>query len=113
MNTVDCPYCGHEHDESDLLSNVLPDLDDDNQTDYECEHCEEEFEVSVEFEPSAWAEKIEYTECDRCKSEVRDIFVQGRVLPFPEERGYKKLCRNCFSEEYRQEIEKNKGYTKI
>lgn len=91
-DTVDCPYCGHENDMSDGLT----DLPSDNKFDHECENCEKEFEVEVEFEPSYGANKIEYSSCEKCGVEIRDPNVRGKVFPFPKSVKENSVCNACF-----------------
>ncbi|MEK4025819.1 hypothetical protein [Sporosarcina sp. FSL W7-1283] len=90
-NTVECPYCEHENDMSDGLT----DLPSDNRFDTECEICEKEFEVEVEFSPDYSGSKIEYKDCDLCGESVRDINEKGRMFPFPENTNATKLCKSC------------------
>lgn len=78
-DTVECPYCGCENDMSDALSDGLS---DDNKLDWECQGCEKEFEVTVEFEPTYSADKIVYHKCDECGTKTRDIYKEGRVSHF-------------------------------
>lgn len=90
-DTVECPYCGYENDMSDGCT----DLPDDNKFDHECENCEKEFEVEVEFDPIYSANKIEYAKCECCNREVRGIYERGRVFPFPKVREA-RLCQKCW-----------------
>ncbi|MMZ66439.1 hypothetical protein D1872_289380 [compost metagenome] len=92
-DTVDCPYCGHENDMSDALTDGLS---SDNTFDHECSNCEKEFEVYVEFDPSFSASKIEYTNCDNCGDKTRDIREKGRIFPFPKALEGKRVCKSCF-----------------
>lgn len=105
-DTVDCPYCGYENDMSDALCDGCP---DDNKMDWECQSCEKEFEVEIEFEPSYSASKIEYVDCGMCNKTVRDIYEKGRIVPFPKGLEDKKLCKDCFykalHEEYKKGVE--------
>lgn len=55
-DTVECPYCEHDNDMTDGLT----DLPDSLTFDTECEECEKEFEVEVEFYPDYSGNKIEY-----------------------------------------------------
>lgn len=102
-DTVECPYCGKENDMSDALCNGLS---DDNKLDWTCEHCEEEFEVYVEFEPTFTASKIEYVECGVCGAKTRDIYDDKRIFPFPEKLKGKKVCHKCWLNEISKEINK-------
>jgi len=101
MNTVDCPYCGKENDMSDALYDGLS---DDNKLDWECEKCEKEFEVYVEFEPSFSASKIEYVKCDLCGNSTRDVYHKGRIFPFPKNLKDMKICYKCWIENISSEF---------
>lgn len=100
FDIVECPYCGHEND----MSDGCVDLPSDNKFDHECEKCEEEFEVEVEFEPTYSASKIVYTECECCKTKARDIYRKGYVHPYPKNIKETKLCRSCWLKFVRKEI---------
>jgi hypothetical protein len=90
------------------MSDALCDgLSSDNKLDWECQECEEEFEVTVEFEPSYSAEKIIYDNCDVCSVKTRDIHEEGRVFPFPKALTGKKLCYRCWSKFYFKEMEES------
>ncbi|ASA22594.1 hypothetical protein [Paenibacillus donghaensis] len=102
-DTVDCPYCGYENDMSHALTDGLS---DDNKLDWECQKCDEEFEVTVEFEPSYSADKIVYHECDKCGTKTRNIYKRGMVFPFPESLEGKSFCKSCWAEAYLKECEK-------
>ncbi|HHY0482711.1 hypothetical protein [Vibrio parahaemolyticus] len=43
MDTIDCPYCSHEHEPTGCHE-----IDDGS---WECENCEKEFEVLIEYNP--------------------------------------------------------------
>ena len=92
FNTVECPYCGHDND----MSDGLVDLPSDNRFDHECENCEQEFEVYVEFQPIYSGIKIECVDCQQCGDKTRDPYEKGRVFPFPEHLKSKILCKKCY-----------------
>lgn len=92
-NKVECPYCNEANDTADYLQ----DLDSDNMLDMECSHCEEEFEVYVEFEPTFSANKIVYEECEKCNKKVRDIKHRGSTFPYPHTFNEDKICKNCWT----------------
>jgi hypothetical protein len=92
-DTVECPYCGYENDMTDALCDGLS---SDNNIDWECQQCEQEFEVHVEFDPTYSASKIVYEDCDDCGKSTRDIYHSKRIFPFPEKFEGKKLCQECF-----------------
>ncbi|KWX71601.1 hypothetical protein AMQ84_27145 [Paenibacillus riograndensis] len=102
-DTVDCPYCGHENDMSHALTDGLS---SNNTFDHECEECETEFEVYVEFEPSYTSSEILYEPCQKCGSEERDIYKKGRVFPFPEALQHTKVCKKCYMEAIAAEYSK-------
>ena len=104
FDTVECPYCEHENDMSDGLTD-LP--GNDNQFDHECEKCEEEFEVEVEFSPSYAGSAIEYVKCDLCSEVTRDIKVKGRIFPFPKRTEATKICETCYRRLYREELKED------
>ena len=87
---------------SDALSSGLS---DDNKLDWECQECEEEFEVTVEFEPVYSADRIVYYKCDECGTKTRDIYKEGRVFPFPKSLTGKELCHKCWSSAYFKELD--------
>ncbi|WP_160037300.1 hypothetical protein [Paenibacillus sp. USDA918EY] len=101
FETVECPYCEHDNDMSDALSEGVP---SDNTFDHECEKCGKEFEVYVEFEPSYSASEIVYVDCERCGSSTRDPRKKGSIFPWPEAVEENVICKECFykalSEEY-------------
>jgi len=101
-DTVECPYCEHENDMTDALS----ELSSDNTTDWECSKCGEEFEVHVEFEPSFSAGKIVYEDCEKCGDKTRDIKEKGRVFPWPGLIREKKICRTCFGKAHSEWYER-------
>lgn len=102
FDTVECPYCEHENDMSDGLT----DLPSDNKFDHECTKCGEEFEVFVEFEPSYSSGKIEYVKCEKCGEEKRDIVHKGKTFPYPESLEETTVCRLCFHKALREEYSK-------
>lgn len=106
FETVQCPYCNHKND----MSDGLVDLPDDNRFDHECENCEKEFEVYVEFQPIYKSSKIEYFSCEECGLETRDPYQKGKVFPFPKHLEKKTLCNKCYlkgmNEEFEMEEEK-------
>lgn len=103
METVECPYCKHENDMSDGLT----DLPSDNKFDHECTGCQEEFEVFVEFEPSYSAGKIIYTKCERCGKEERDICRRRSIFPYPKTFTENEICRGCWHEGLRIDFSDN------
>lgn len=104
MSKVECPYCGTENDVRDCLQG----LDSDNNTDWECNECEEEFEITVEFEPSYSADKIVYEECQSCGDSVRDIRKFKCIFPFPKIHEGKNICRRCWKKAMSDEYEARK-----
>lgn len=102
-DTVECPYCEHDNDMTDALCDGLS---SDNTLDWECENCEREFEVYVDFEPSYSASKIEYVKCEECGREERDICKKGKIFPWPASLNKNNVCRGCFYEARRKEMSK-------
>lgn len=102
FETVECPYCEHENDMSDGLT----DLPSNNKFDTECEKCGKEFEVEVEFDPSYSGSAIEYKNCDSCDASVRDINTKGRVFPFPKNTNAEKLCEPRFRKLMHEQFER-------
>lgn len=102
-DTVECPYCEHEND----MSEGTVDLPSDNKFDHECENCEREFEVQVEFYPSYSSAEIEYVQCEKCGTETREPLKRGKVFPFPKSFSENTVCRSCFFEGHREDY-KNK-----
>lgn len=92
FDTVECPYCEHEND----MSEGTVDLPSDNTFDSECEKCEREFEVHVEFDPVYSAIEIEYVDCEKCERETRDPAKRGKIFPFPESLNGDTFCMSCF-----------------
>lgn len=99
IDTVDCPYCEHENDMSDGTT----DLPDSLTFDHECEKCEKEFEVEVDFSPNYYSDEIIYEECERCKEPVRDSCNKGKTHPWPKNTEENVLCRNCFLKSHDEE----------
>lgn len=99
IDTVECPYCEHEND----MSEGTVDLPDDCKFDHECENCEQEFEVYVEFNPSYSSSKIEYVNCEMCGKETRDPAKKGRILPWPQSLEKSIVCRPCFYKKHHEE----------
>ena len=99
-DTVECPYCGHEND----MSEGTVDLPDDNKFDHECEKCEREFEVFVEFYPSYSSGEIVYVKCERCGTETRDPAKRGSIFPYPEHVKENRICRPCFYKGMHEEL---------
>ena len=102
FDTVKCPYCEYEND----MSDGCIDLPDDNKFDHECENCQEEFEVEVEFEPTYSANKITYDICECCGRKTRDSYHRGRVVPFPNIKE-SLLCQDCWIKAVAKEIYNN------
>ena len=96
MDTVQCPYCGHE--------NEMEDYFESNEFDHECEECGEEFEVYVEYEPSLSASKIEYILCPICGEIKRDVTIR---IPYVSE--HIEMCEECYRKLSYEEFIKNKG----
>lgn len=92
FDSVYCPYCGHENDMSDGTT----DLPDDNKFDHECENCEREFEVYVEFYPVYRASEIVHVNCEKCGKKSRDPAKKGSIYPWPKLIDQNILCRPCF-----------------
>lgn len=93
-NSVYCPYCEEE------IHISYDDYEGSESFDMECSHCGEEFEVTVEYEPSFSANKITYEICRGCGQEFR---YEGKSFPRPEK--YKHLsydeyiiCSKCYKE---------------
>ncbi|WP_059049049.1 hypothetical protein [Paenibacillus senegalimassiliensis] len=101
-DTVECPYCGHENDMSDGLT----DLSSDNKFDHECSCCEREFEVEVEFDPIYSASEIVYVSCEKCGVETRDPAKKGSIFPWPQFIDQNTLCRSCFLRAHQEEYDK-------
>ena len=101
MDEVECPYCGYSNDMDSALDDGIG---DDSTIDWECQHCEEEFEVYVEFNPCYSATKIEYVKCDLCKQTIRDNYKtcnkRGSTAPYPSNIKYNILCNHCYGKEY-------------
>lgn len=97
-SAVECPHCGHENDmtDADLSS---------NEFDWECESCEKEFEVQVEWDPTFSANEIVYETCQSCKTETREPYKKGRIFPYPEFIEQDVLCSKCWHEALRKELE--------
>jgi len=100
FDTVECPYCEHEND----MSDGTIDLPSSNTFDHECENCQREFEVFVEFEPSYSSSEIVYISCEKCGTETRDVYKKGRIFPYPKHIEEKELCRECFYKAMHEEL---------
>jgi len=97
MHKFECPYCKY--------GNSINCLEDDN-FDHECEGCEKEFEVNIEYDPIICTSEIEYRICIDCKKEYR---FTGQSFPRPEI--YKNIdlkeyyvCPACFHRETIKEL---------
>lgn len=101
-DSVDCPYCEHENELTDVLDGGLS---VDNTTDWECAKCEKEFEIHVEFEPTYNASKIIYTDCESCGENVRDVHVKGKRFPYPQNIKETKLCHKCYCRKMNEQYE--------
>lgn len=99
FDTVECPYCEYEND----MSEGLTDLPSSNKFDHECENCEKEFEVEVEFEPSYSGLKIIYEKCERCGKKTRDFAKRGKIYPYPESLKENVVCKPCFFKGHHQD----------
>ena len=84
--------CGNELFRIELISN----LPDDNKFDHECENCQREFEVYVEFEPIYSANRIEYIKCEICGKETRDVVKRGYICPYPKNIKEDNICQSCW-----------------
>lgn len=102
FNVAECPYCGEENDMSDALCDGCP---SDNTIDWECEHCEKEFQVYIEFEPIYYPSKIVYEECEICSKSVRDIYNRSKMCPYPKHVKENKICRQCWGKNIAIEME--------
>lgn len=103
-DTVECPYCGYENN----MSDGCVDLPDDNKFDHECENCQREFEVYVEFEPIYSTSVIEYIECEICRKETRDIVKRGYIYPYPKNIKEDNICQSCWRKLIFKEMENEK-----
>lgn len=108
FDAVECPYCEHENDMSDGLT----ELPSDNKFDHECENCEREFEVEVEFDPSYSGIEIVYEKCEKCGTETRDICKEGQIFPYPKYTEATKICRSCFLKAMGEEMEREDNNAK-
>lgn len=99
-DTVECPHCGQEND----MSDGTVDLPDDNKFDHECDHCDREFEVAVEFFPTYRSGKIEYVTCEKCSTETRDPATRGKTYPFPDSLHENVVCRPCFHKGFQEDF---------
>ena len=100
-NKVECPYCNYENDLTDIFDGGLP---DDNTIDWECQECEREFEIYVEFNPTFSADEIVYEKCEICGKNVRNIYKKGSVYPYPENIKETQICEQCYCEETYKEL---------
>jgi len=93
---VECPYCNYENDLTDIFDNGVP---GDNKIDWECQKCDKEFEIYVEFEPTFSASEIVYEKCEICETVVRDICKKGSIYPYPKNTPATQICRKCWQKE--------------
>ena len=89
-DTVDCPYCQFDND----MEYGTVDLPENCRFDHECESCEEEFDVYVDFHPIYSSNKIIYKECCKCKREMRDFYRIDRGI----------ACWECYAENLLKEM---------
>ena len=65
-----CPYCGYENDLPKGIE-ILDILEDEsNNCNFECEKCEEEFVIHVEFNPTYHVSKM--LSCEYCKKKTEN-----------------------------------------
>lgn len=81
-NIVRCPFCNKDIDCKDL------DFDYDNEYDYECDNCFQEFLIQREWEPSYKASKFIYKKCYCCE------IVQKEDDMYYDNKKY--YCRRCY-----------------
>lgn len=89
---VDCPICGVENEICDLWELGI-------EFDHECQECGEEFEVSVEYEPSLSAQKIKWVKCDKCKKDVRSATRTALFNSCPVHLEGLSICDECIRSE--------------
>ena len=95
---VECPICQNECDLDNYMAD-LPSNENSLSFDVECDHCEKEFEVFVEFHPRFSSKKIEYFACENCGEETRKPYRRGRVFPYPSElieENKNVVCEKCY-----------------
>jgi Zn ribbon nucleic-acid-binding protein len=93
---VECPYCEYDN-------NITYDDHEGNvEFEIECGECGEEFSVTAEYEPTYYANKIEYKKCIDCGKKYR---FKGRYYPKPNKYEHLKdeeynVCNDCFCRAY-------------
>lgn len=100
MSTVECPHCEHENE----IDHFEPSRN--NMFDWECSNCEEEFEVEVEYDPTFYASKIEYDDCQECGKNTRDAYKRGRIFPYPKFVKHDIMCQTCWHKAYLEELDR-------
>ncbi|RXZ84601.1 hypothetical protein EBB07_00875 [Paenibacillaceae bacterium] len=97
---VECPYCEHENDLTEYLTDVRGD-----EFDHECESCEREFEIHVAYEPSLCSSEIVYENCQSCGDKTREPYKKGKVFPYPKHVEHDVICKSCWLKAYREELD--------
>ena len=94
MDNVECPHC----ERNVLFDDWYEEVDNKGNFDQECPHCNEEFEIHVEHEPSFSSAKIVRETCIECKEIYRHTGTSHprpekyREIPFSEYN----LCGKCY-----------------
>lgn len=96
---VECPYCEEEN---------KIEHEGEVEFDFECDHCGEEFEVKVEYDPIFTASKIRYETCRDCGKKYRH---EGKSFPKPSKYDGMDLkdyiiCNKCYCRETLKDMEK-------
>jgi DNA-directed RNA polymerase subunit RPC12/RpoP len=93
---VECPHCGQF---------VATEHDGETEYDQECSKCGEEFEVTVEFDPTYYSSIILYHNCLECGKKYRyqgygSLLEKYKHLP----RHEQYVCQDCNSKILAEEI---------
>lgn len=89
---VYCPVCKAPNEISDLFEKP-------HEFDWECEECGALFAVTVEYEPSLYAEKIKWELCECCLELVRMVTPADTFSHTPDHLKGKEICNACIRKE--------------
>lgn len=97
-----CPYCGYENDLPKGIE-ILDMLEDEsNNCNFECEECEEEFVIHVEFNPTYHVSKM--LSCEYCENKTEKLKNKNNTSLFPKKLKDFNVCLDCYGEHMRNEL---------
>lgn len=91
-----CPHCDNNFA---IENRNIEEMEQDGYVlDYECPHCKQTMDISVERIWTGDAIIIENETCDCCSKphRKRNLHRRGSCFPFPMNATYNKLCSDCY-----------------